>query len=556
MTSSGMEAIKKQLLQHDFRQEIEQLDTKPWLTVYSNHRGPDGNGGCFCALVSKDKVAKVMGRDSWDLMIGNGLPGFSQSFGGKTPQTTYHRFGSDDGIEPLVFVRSFHGLKPDFIELLEEFRHLLNLYYDRFNERYLRFDDNGEEDVVAEVTRDRVRIKTRPLRQFLAVRQLHLAVLFDSVAFGPSDPAEIESIERELTVRRPDVRYSLHVGDDTIDGRTFSRLLGKRLITPLPIEESGIWPYEEKPKPHVEFSIGLDEQGKEVLHSCAPEKLANYFGENQGSPHFLTPVVFRREVLKKYFDHPEKYEISDGYLRCAGLWGLRLDNDSEDRVTVFLGDLGQTLSYEEQHYWRSFNIAPVGDGKDLSETNVKRSFGGEFADPTSPDLVFKWKLTEFQEQWQKRFGWQLIRLLRDEDAHVFKKLRVPLTKSLAEFEDQLLGLTKVLVDSLNDSEIAKALNGPLPDEKSIAKLKRFLEGKGYPSIRRDVDFLLLLQKARSSGAAHRKGDSFEKVAKKLGLTTQQCSEVFSNLLRRAIEMIDGLTEFFLAEKSSSENIGA
>jgi hypothetical protein len=112
--------------------------------------------------------------------------------------------------------------------------------------------------------------------------------------------------------------------------------------------ECGIWPYEEKAKPHVEFIIGIDRDGKEVSHSCHPEKLANYFGKNPDAPHFLTPVVFRREVLKKYFDHPERYEISDGYLRCAGLWGLRMDNHSEDRVTVFLGDLGETFTRRSQ----------------------------------------------------------------------------------------------------------------------------------------------------------------------------------------------------------------
>jgi hypothetical protein len=375
MTKPSTEDLKK-LLQLDFRAEAERIGTDQWLTVYSNHHGPDGNGGYFCALVPEEHAAKVMGRDTWELSIGNGLPGFSQQYGGKKPITKYHRFGGEDGVEPLVLVRSFHGVKPDYIELSEEFRHLLNLYYDRSNDRYLRFNDNGDEEVVAEVTRDRVRIKTRPLRQFLAARQMRLAVYFDSVAYSSAD-VDVDGIDpkqREQYVVRSDLRYSFHIGDRALSDRPFSRILGKRLVDPVPIEECGIWPYEEKAKPHVEFIIGLDKDGKEVSHSSDPEKLANYLGKNAGAPHFLTPVVFRREVLKKYFDHPEKYEISDGYLRCAGLWGLHIDNHSEDRVTVFLGDLGQTLSHEEQLYWRSFNIAPLGDGKDLSDTTKRRAF--------------------------------------------------------------------------------------------------------------------------------------------------------------------------------------
>lgn len=65
-------------------------------------------------------------------------------------------------------------------------------------------------------------------------------------------------------------------------------------------------------------------------------------------------------------------------------------------------------------------------------------------------------------------------------------------------------------------------------------------------IERLLNFLRLLQEARSQGAAHRKGDSFKKVSEKLGLTKNPTAEVFSALLRRAIEMIDGMTEFFLS----------
>jgi hypothetical protein len=122
---------------------------------------------------------------------------------------------------------------------------------------------------------------------------------------------------------------------------------------------------------------------------------------------------------------------------------------------------------------------------------------------------------------------------------------------MAEFEDQLLGLTKLLVDSLNDSEIAKALGGALPDEKSIAKFERFLTAKNYPSVRRDIDLLRLLQEARSSIAAHRKGDSFKRVSEKLALADEPTPKVFSVLLQWATEMLDGLTEFLLSPPAAS-----
>jgi len=321
-------------------------------------------------------------------------------------------------------------------------------------------------------------------------------------------------------------------------------------VPPLPLEECGIWPYDEPEQHYAEFIIGLDEHGNPRQHTCAPEKLANYFGKNPDAPHFLTPVVFRREVLKKYYEHPEKYDVEDGYLRCGSLWGLRIDNDAADRVTVFLGYLGEALQYEEQLYWKSFNKAPEGGRADLSETSIRRGFQAEFAEPSSPELVFKYEFVAFGEAWEKRFGWPLMRPLHAADAHVIKKLHAPTTSSAAEFDDQVLLLTKLLVDSLNDAKIVAELGSTVPNEKSIAKLDRFLTAKGYPETRRDIEFMRLLQETRSGGAAHRKGDNYNKVVKKLGLEKRTTEEVFAELLQSAISMLRGLKAFFVQNPAS------
>jgi hypothetical protein len=256
----------------------------------------------------------------------------------------------------------------------------------------------------------------------------------------------------------------------------------------------------------------------------------------------ITPVWFKREVLRKYYDHPEKYSVEDGYLRCGGLWGLRMDNDLPNHVVVYLGDLGR-LAYEEQLYWKSFNIPPVAD--QTSEANFKRSFLVEFADPASPDLVLKQKVVSLQEGWEQRYGWQLFRQLHDADAHVVKQLRIPLTDSVGEFEHQILLLTKILVDSLNDKELAREIEGAEPNEKSISKLDRFLQKKGYPRRDRDVKLLRLLQAVRSTAAAHGKGKLFQKISNELELNDKPSSEVFRSLLSRANEMLSDLESFFL-----------
>ena len=40
----------------------------------------------------------------------------------------------------------------------------------------------------------------------------------------------------------------------------------------------------------------LDENGKEIRHTCNPSCLSNYFGANPSAPHYLTPVYFDAAV--------------------------------------------------------------------------------------------------------------------------------------------------------------------------------------------------------------------------------------------------------------------
>jgi hypothetical protein len=288
----------------------------------------------------------------------------------------------------------------------------------------------------------------------------------------------------------------------------------------------------------------VNAEGQNIVHTANEKELSNYFGKNPGAPHYLTPVWFRREVLRKYYEHPEKYSIEDGYLRCGSLWGLSVDNDLPHHVVVYLGDLGH-LAYEEQLYWKSFNILPASDR--TSETHFRRSMLAQFTDPTAPDLVLKQKLVSLQEAWEQHFGWQIFRPLQDDDAHVLKQLRIPLTESMGEFEHQALLLAKLIIDSLNDARLAQELGGALSDEKSIGKLERFLEAKGYPHTERDVKVLRVLQALRSTAAAHRKGEQFGRISKELQLDHRPICEVFRELLARVNTMLTDLQAYFIPD---------
>lgn len=379
------------LLQSDLRDWFEhRVGREPWVTVYQWTQTREEHGAIFSALVPLAGVPRVLERASWELGIGDGRPCCAQSGPEGARVTEYLRFGDDNGIEPLVFVREFHALRPRTIELLEEFRHFHNLFHDQDRGEYLRFDEDGNEEVVAKVEQHRVDVLLRPLRQFVALKQMALVVYLDVARFAEATVDVVEPAGRHASVQTSSLAYTIDVGE--YDGlmhreqHSLSRLLGKRVVPPLPVEECGMWPYKTERRRYCEFIIGRDEHGEEVTHSCDPELLANYFGKNPRAPHFLTPVHFRPEVLKKYFDQPDRFEVRDGILYCGSLWSLRLDNDHASRVIVFLGDLGETLGYREQQHWQHHNLPPEGD---LSAVARRREFDAEFADPERADLRFR-----------------------------------------------------------------------------------------------------------------------------------------------------------------------
>jgi hypothetical protein len=55
-----------------------------------------------------------------------------------------------------------------------------------------------------------------------------------------------------------------------------------------------------------------------------------------------------------------------------------LINDRAERVIVWLGDLGQSLTEAERLHWQHYNIIPEGG---ISRTSYLRNIQGMFADP-------------------------------------------------------------------------------------------------------------------------------------------------------------------------------
>lgn len=542
LTDGELMSELERLMQREQRAWLESVGTKEWTTIYRSVHEADHSVVVHCALIPNSYAPTALQDFSFDLSVGDGRPSCWQS----ANESGYERFGNGAGVEPLVLVRIFHDHRPQTIELLEEFRLFHNLSFDAMSESYIKVDDAGQEETIARIKPDLVDVRTVAIRQFLAIKEMHLSVGIDSRVYSTLDIADVPSEEREITVRRDRLAYLLYVRKcDFKDGaESLSRLIGKHLVAPLPKEKSGMWPYNE-PKKYEEFIIGRDAAGEVIEFTCEPDRLANYFGANPGAPQLVTPVFFRRDVLTKYYHQPNKYSVTDGELQCASLWSLRIDNNGEDHVIVFLGDLGH-LPLGEQKYWRSFNVPP--DGR-MSEVHARRNFLAEFTDASRVDLVFKAAFERFQEEWHERFGWYLFRPLLAGDRHHLVALRVPMTDEQAEFDMLVLSLTKLLIDSINEEQLV--VLGIDKDLKGIAKLEAYLAQEAVADAAVHIKFLRNLQSLRSSGVGHRKGSGYEKAAAAVGVGSMPLSEVFAQLLRGAATVVAALSAHFLTVSARS-----
>jgi hypothetical protein len=541
--SMSVDQDRKRLSQEKMLGSLtRELKTTEMLTVYLSQTVDTYNYGVFCALVPNSQVDRIISELAWDLSHDDGAPCSVIYHRDGEQRVKYLRFGDDGGIEPLVIDRAFHGMRDDYKEISEEFRLFHRLYHDKKTDQYLKFDDDGNETVVVIVEEDRVRIRVKEIRQFLAIRDMHLSIQFDCREDSSYSLEELGLEEGGDDKWQGLACWGLHYGDfgGLGEHRAFSRLLGKRLVEPLPKSKSGLWGFaEEAKKQHADFIINVDKNGDEEIHTSHPDTLANFFGANPEAPIYLTPVTFRKQVLDKYYQQPSKYSVEDSILRCGSLWCLQIDNHHDDKVCVWLGDLGRNLSYQEQLHWRAHNIAPLGG---VSETYFKRQILAQFTDSERPEHLFATQYRRLQEDSENCLGWQLFLPLDAGDEHYTKCIRIPATGEQREFDELVLGLTKLLIDSLNEKELNKLIpENDRPNIKgSILRLEAVLAVCGVEDASSHIAFLRKLQNLRSSSSAHRKGSNYRKIAKDFGVDEQSLSAVFGEIMGQALSFLDFL----------------
>lgn len=520
------------------------LGRELWVQVSGSKDINGASAAFWAALMPVENIDEAYRDYSWNSYIGTQCPGFIE-YGDKiTYEANPLNF---DSCLNIVQYREFYEIKPNYVEISEEFRLLNNLYHDINTNIFYEIEENGECTEVAKIiNNDCAYIKLKSLIKFAAAKQMALLLFFD-IRVKISGSLQKNGLkEFSTTVNEDGLFFGLWGGEQRLlETYSYSILMGKRILLPKPVEECGYEPYsrnEENEYP--EYIIGIDEYGEPRSYTSNPAKLSNYFGANPGAPHYLTPVFFKKEVLQRYLSRPNIFSVEAGYLRCQSLWGIEIDNEHKDMVSVYLGDLGRDLPVQEHSHWKQYNIAT--DAR-LSTNAVKRDFLCAFTQPEISDLKFKSNFKQFVNTWREQYQWDLFLPLSQNDEYNFKTLHLPITDGQEEFDHLVLSLVKTMIDSLNEKEIVKQFKNPTDLKGGISKLEYWLSELNFPDYQQQIKFLRNLQELRSTGTGHRKGKGYEKAAGVFGLNTDNYVDVFDRILLQANAFILFLAKNFLKD---------
>ena len=366
----------------------------PWTIVYDDWRFDNNdNGGRYMAFAQPRMRDKILSDAGWDFTRGDGIPGFSTS----GDEISYTRSNKLPDFEPLITFHQFHGVVPDAWIVSEEFRLLMNLWQDPKSGNYYEVKNDGSKNLAIRFQDERIEVRTPILKRYMAARQLDAVLFIDtrvSVEYA-GDVADFSDLEFEGQTGDELMYLSRSIGRLPIsDARVDSLVFAKRILSAPPQKNCGIWPWDETdPSDYPEFIIGEDEYGKPVKYTCDPDRLATYFGKNPDAPHYLTPVFFKPEVLQKYYDDSELYTVSDGYLSCSHLWGVKIDNEFFDVISVFLGDIGRDIPSEHWTHWLAYNVPPT---QKMSDVAFRRAFLNQPTNSKNPEHCFKLAYNQLQ----------------------------------------------------------------------------------------------------------------------------------------------------------------
>lgn len=524
--------------------EIKTLFIKDgWVTIFEKD---PFNETCrtliFCCLVDSKRLKNYQEHTDW--VIGperEGKPAIITYFRKGKSINTYETY-SDKGFEPFIFAKnfSFDGGYDSYVDISEEFILYFKLYEkgnNKQNRKFYFIDEAGDLDEVITIDPNKIKVKLKYLKEYISIRKMNFSICFDFQNFWEFDISK-EDIKLIDETFQDDNFYYKHYIESVhyIRSSMFQSLIHGKVIIKYDKNKTNTTHYGNENRKYESFIVGYDEEGNEKLLDC-----------RRTNEKYFILTYFKKEVLNKYYNEPNKYEVK-GMSVSSKFFTLEIDNNIDDYVAVFLIRLC-SLPYKEQLHWKQYNIPPQNG---LSSTFYNTMFKGSWGEkPQTPDLFFKAKYKQFNKAWHKKFGWNFYKELSKEDKHRFTSLHIPTTNNIKAFCEQILSLVIITIDSLNEKEIAKGLVLE-ENDKGIKKLDKFLKSKDIelPDM---MDFLRNLQDIRSGLIAHRFSSSNKNAKKAInyfGIKDNNLIEVANEIFIKSVFTLNTLEKIFILNEAA------
>lgn len=457
----------------DYLRIYQDLDSCEWTTLYENNKYTSGGIKhdifTFCALI-----------DNNDKFISQYLESFEwrfspNSFGHSYFQQVSKNMGDGNFKDEIFFIE---GDKIGDFEYLIAYRHFNKKYDAQFDinpkliwyNNLVKVDNNYvdpySDEIIIKTYDNKVEVLTRYLKDFLCANNKICIIAFDHRRYSLID----NKIENVNKIYSNDTSYCLYAMNyyNYDDYNVMTSIIGKSIIKPYNECHHSSLQYLIGKEKYEEFIYGIDAMtGRDMKFTCDENKLANYFGANPDAPHFLTPIYFNKKVLNKYKTDTANYTISDGNVRYLNEWDLPFTINDEDKVIVWLGDLGR-IPFDEQKHWSTENIPPKGG---IEENFWQQQLEAVFVDKILPEKWLFSLIEEVNEKFSEKYGVIIFNPLSKDDNSIYSAFITPVVNTIDEYKEYLIQFCKIIVESIEESSIQKLVQAEKLKDKSGQKLK-------------------------------------------------------------------------------------
>lgn len=529
----------------DYISVYKNLNSAEWVTIYEHPKKKDLENDIFtfCALLENSKLDEdYLDYPEWNFSSDSfGCSGFDRILAQGKEQEIFYSGETYGEYEYLVALRHFEKYEST-VEINPKL-----IWYKNLIKVEDGYRDPISDEIIIKVNSEKIEIQKSYLKDFLSAYKKLCVIVFDHRRYFYSNDILISPSKKEkneqfcFNIFTSSISYTI---DESKKINYLSRIFGKVIVTPFLKPRHHEFISLTKSEEFEEFIIGHDNEDEEVLFTCDEGKLANYFGANPHAPYFLTPTYFKITVLDKYKNDPRNYKISDSNLSFLSKWSIPFSINEENTVVVWLGDLGR-IPYEEQKYWRSFNITPKGG---IEKNFYERQINAKWTEPSRLESKLVPTISEINSVIVKNYGDILFKPLSTADSQIYNTFMLPTNLSIPEYQSFLMKFNKILAESINTKLIEKIMGDNYSkDLGSINKLGEFLKFIGFDqqgiisaSIKKGYD-------SRNKLAGHSASfKEYNKIWKRTENAEFSSIEDATNLLRDVI----GAMEYVLKESKN------